>query len=321
MTYPKAMAQLDYTTADVEYLSHWWRSSLGYPPMLGSVLVERLEPDYADLVRAFDDAEAWLVETAEKESAFDGGGLVFSFSGHGRAEDGTLLLRDSTFFSAEDFLEQAVRIHRATCSDRPTRLVLLLDSCYSGGFLVHVLHRILNEPDLGLDCEYLLASSHPDEVSWESPALGHGVSTYCFSLREASIGSEIGVAGRSGIKTWSTYAGPEGCSIATAAAQNPIVYGRSGVETCFQTIEEDWESEGELLQAVKVVRDDLYERFEPFRTRRKSELSEDDINRSAAKQMELVRHVNDEDPSAEERAEALRAFRRAWWVDPRTRGS
>jgi len=320
-TYPKFMAQLDYTTADVEYLSGWWRNDPGYPPMLGTTLVTRLEPDHGELVRAFDEAEAWLVEAARDESNFDGGGLVFSFSGHGRAGDGTLLLRDSTYFSAEDFLEQAIRIHRATGSRHPTRVVLLLDSCCSGAFLVHVVHRILHEPGLGLDCEYILASSHPDEASWESPALGHGLSTYCFSLREAAVGSEIGVAGRNEIRTWSTYAGPHGCSIATAAAQNPIVYRGSGLETCFTTIEESWESEEKLLEALKVVRDDLYERFTPFRRWHKSDLSEGDIDRDVLEQLEMTSRVDDDQPSVEERAEALRAYRRAWWVDPHGRWS
>jgi hypothetical protein len=117
-----------------------WSASAGqdnpiYPPMLETTLIERLEPSYADLVCAFDEAEAWLVDIARNESTFDGGGLVFSFSGHGRVGDGTLLLRDSTFFSADDFPEQAIRIHQATGSDRAARVVLLLDSYYSGAFL------------------------------------------------------------------------------------------------------------------------------------------------------------------------------------------
>jgi hypothetical protein len=211
-SYPKYLAQLDYTTADFQYLSQWWRENPIYPPILETTLIERLEPSYADPVCAFNEAEAWLVDIVRNESTFDGGRLVFSFSGDGRIGNGTLLLRDSTFFSAEDFLEQAIRIHQAAGSDRATRVVLLLDSCYSGAFLTHILHRILNELDLGLDCEYLLASSHPDEVSWESAALGHGVSIYSFSLREASIGSEIGLAGRGEIKTWGVYAGPGGYS-------------------------------------------------------------------------------------------------------------
>jgi hypothetical protein len=143
------------------------------------------------------------------------------------------------------------------------------------------------------------------------------VSTYCFSLREASIGSEIGLAGRGEIKTWGVYAGPGGCSIATAAAQNPIVYQRGTVETCFQTITEIGKSEEDLRQALKVVRDDLYERLAPFRVRRKSDLSDEDIDRDLAEQLELTR--GEDESSVKDRAEALRAFRRAWWIDPHGR--
>src|SRR6266542_5190649 len=79
MTYPKVMAQLDYTTADVEYLSEWWRTDPIYRPMLEATSVERREPSYAELVQGFDDAGAWLAEMAGREPSFDGGGLVFSF--------------------------------------------------------------------------------------------------------------------------------------------------------------------------------------------------------------------------------------------------
>jgi hypothetical protein len=164
----------------------------------------------------------------------------------------------------------------------------------------------------------MLASSHPDEVSWEAASLGHGLSTYCFSLREAEMGSEIGIAGRGGIKTWSAYAGLEGCSVATAAAQNPIVYQGDAVETCFQRIDDGWGSEEELLRSLKAVRDDLYVRFEPFRSRRKSDLSDADIDGDTAKQLALSRRVDEDEVSAQERAEALRAFRRAWWFHPRS---
>jgi hypothetical protein len=283
--------------------------------LVEDILIERQEPTYAQLVEAFDKTGAWLAEKAESDLSFDGGGLVFAFSGHGRLGDGTLVLRDSTYFSADDFLEQASRVHRTTGSVRPIRVVLLLDSCYSGAFLARVAYRIRSEPGLGLDTEYMLASSHPDEVSWEAASLSHGLSTFCFSLREAAIGADIGVAGLGGIKTWSSFAGPNGCSIATGAAQNPIVYQHDNVETCFQRIEDTtWKTQEELLQVLKAVRDDLYDRFELIR-RLKSDLSDRDIEASMAEQLALVREGST-GAWSEDRAEALLAFRRAWWLRP-----
>lgn len=313
-TYPKAMAQLRHTTADVDYLSRWWRDETFYPPLLGETATERRDANYSELVEAFGKARDWLAQMARENPDFDGGGLVFSFSGHGRHGDGTLHLRDSTFFSADDFLAEVSAAHQATGSDCPTRIVLLLDSCYSGAFLVRVLYRVANEPELGLDLEYILASCHPDEVSWESAAVGHGLSTFCFSLRTASIGSDIATAGLSGIKTWSPFTGPEGCSVATAAAQNPIVYSR-GLSTCFSHLEGVWQSEEHLRELLKSARDDLYDRFAPFRTRQKSDLSDQDIDRSIAEELELVNR-GERDTSPEERAETLRAYRRAWWLYP-----
>jgi hypothetical protein len=137
-------------------------------------------------------------------------------------------------------------------------------------------------------------------------------------LREATLGSDIGIAGRGGIKTWSAHAGPEGCSVATAAAQNAIVYQLGNVQTCFQRIRDtSWEAEEELLQLLKAVRDDLYDRFSPFRSRQKSDLSDADIEADMAKQLALGQRVPTDGESAEDRAEALRAFRRAWRLRPK----
>jgi hypothetical protein len=186
---------------------------------------------------------------------------------------------------------------------------------------VHVVHRIATEPELGLDFEFLLASSHPDEVSWESASLGHGLSTYCFSLlRESSIGSGVAIGGRHGIKTWSAYAGPAGCSIATAAAQNPIVFDHGEMDTCFQRIRVEGKSEEQLLGELSAVRDDLRERFAPFRSRIRSDSTDAEIKQDMAEQLE-IRNSPGSKVAAEDRAEALRAFRQAWWIDPAGRWS
>jgi hypothetical protein len=93
------------------------------------------------------------------------------------------------------------------------------------------------------------------------------------------------------------------------------VYQHDKVETCFQRIEDTtWETQEELLQLLKAVRDDLYDRFEPIR-RLKSDLSDRDIEASMAEQLALVREGST-GASSEDRAEALLAFRRAWWLRP-----
>src|SRR5690348_1396411 len=69
-SYPKYLAQLEYTTADVRYLSTWWNENPIYPPMKASTFVETLEPSYADLVTAFEDAGSWLAYISRNESSF-----------------------------------------------------------------------------------------------------------------------------------------------------------------------------------------------------------------------------------------------------------
>lgn len=61
----------------------------------------------------------------------------------------------------------------------------------------------------------------PDEVSWELSALGHGLSTFCFSVQPDRPGAWTARADGVGT-TWAIAKGAAGCCLVSGGAQNPI---------------------------------------------------------------------------------------------------
>jgi len=49
----------------------------------------------------------------------------------------------------------------------------------------------------------------------------------------------------------------------------------------------EWHSEEELRNLLKAIRDDLYERFAPFRTKQKSDLSDEEVEADIEEQLGL----------------------------------
>ncbi|MCP1156997.1 hypothetical protein [Bacillus infantis] len=75
--------------------------------------------------------------------------------------------------------------------DNSLRVSLILDSCYSGKFLVDFLHKAYSEKDSKLSPDYFAAACLHDEKAREVPYLGHGLYTYSFSL--SSMGPYRGI--------------------------------------------------------------------------------------------------------------------------------
>ncbi len=218
--YPKFTARLEYTSADIAFLSSHWRTAAYRAPV--ELHIDRYDCDHAAVVGGLREAQAFL-EQASAEPDFDGGSLLFAYSGHGREGDGTLCLDDDTYFSAKDFIAACLDIQQSAPARGRLRLALLLDSCHSGAFLLRVLEAVLHEHDDKLVPDYLMASSMPDELSLEVPVLGHGLSTFCFSVRPVAPGSMIASGSGVGV-TWGIAAGAEGCALVSGGRQNPIVY-------------------------------------------------------------------------------------------------
>lgn len=218
--YTKVAAQLEYTTADVAFLSSHWRANGDAAPF--ELHVDRYDCDHAAAVGALGEARDFLQQAALKPD-FDGGSILFAYSGHGREGDGTLCLDDDTFLSAQDFIDACLKMRAAAPGRGRLRISLLLDSCHSGAFMLRVLEAVVGEYADDLVPDYLLASSMPDELSLEIPLLGHGLSTFCFSVRPIAPGSMMASAAGQP-RTWGIAAGADGCSLVSGGQQNPVVY-------------------------------------------------------------------------------------------------
>lgn len=122
--------------------------------------------------------------------------------------------------------------------------------------------------------EYMLASCMPDEISYELPALGHGLSTFCWSVRPLNSDSLVATAHNMPGLAWSIAQGPGGCSFVTGGRQNPIQYDDYELTAAFSSVpvfvnEDSAEprSRGDWERELRAHRDALYESFAPLRRR------------------------------------------------------
>lgn len=226
LVYPKAFSQLAYTTNDIDHWADWWSRSHPADPLRTIHRVTH-DADFGAVQTTLDDVREWFAG-ASTDPNFDGGSLVFTYSGHGREEDGALCLNQNTYFTADDFITACLEIKKASSSDRRLKLALILDSCYSGAFLLNVLEKVLHEYDDIFYPDYFYAACMPDEQAWEVSSVEHGLATYSRILQGRAEMEEE--------RLWPYHpaykdrplrdmvVGDSGCSYATAGAQNPVMF-------------------------------------------------------------------------------------------------
>ncbi len=257
--YPKAMAQLENTHADALYYSQFWQEPGGWPGAVRFKNQDLVGAQFADVERGFLESGRWFQAMAMEEplGPFDGGGIHFIFSGHGR-EDGTLVLENETSFSPKDLIDLALEARGSAGCDEQTKLVVYLDSCHSGAFILELVERVELDYGTSLGVFQALASCLPDELSYEIPALGHGLATYCHSLRTQHLFDLMALGGRFSIPTWAVLRGAGGCSLATMGKQNPFVIDRwHGVSVCnrkLRSVNEGWSSGSRAVIERELIR-------------------------------------------------------------------
>jgi len=135
-------------------------------------------PTKKEFIRALNLGMEFL-NNFKDEKPWEGGQVTIFFAGHGSKSRGELELSDS-YLSANELLEVLLLF----CDDtiNRLRLDLILDSCYSGSFLIDLLSNcLLKTPeDFIFLCE-IGASSLPWEESKESDRYKHGYFTYSFA--------------------------------------------------------------------------------------------------------------------------------------------
>ena len=176
----RAYADLEYTTADAHHLAEEWANQtpfLGGSQPVHHFLNDPTIDEFLDgLVNTLDSLETRAGATDWSQLA-----ITLSFCGHGRPEGGALELKDG-ILSPNDLVHHLESLARSRAT-HGLRLGLLLDSCFSGEFLIQTLDA-MTQQDILLPY-YSFASAMPDEEAFEDPELGHGLGTYCFSVKRS----------------------------------------------------------------------------------------------------------------------------------------
>ena len=221
---PRMAADLRYTTADVDFIETHFRNG-DYDSGQQEIRVRLRNPTKGEFDQALDGIEQWL-GSFQQQPDWDGGAVLFCFAGHGREGDGGLVLSDGILAPSE-FIARLTRIAATVSAPGRLRISTLLDSCHSGAFTTELLDACFNQHAEVIVPFHVYASCMEDEFAWEESGLGHGVFTYCFSVREPASGSLVAKA----VQPDNTFGpslaiagGDLGCSFLTAGAQNPVRY-------------------------------------------------------------------------------------------------
>lgn len=235
---PRLAADLRYTTADVDFLEDHFNKH-NYDAGKEEFHQRLRNPTYDEFNQAMVNIYSWLEQFSTCPD-WDGGGLHFCFAGHGRDSDGALVLSDS-IITPDNFINFLTNTARKISLPGRLRVSAVLDSCHSGAFVTKLLDCCLNEYSDLLVPFNLFSSCMEDEFAWEESGLGHGLFTYCFSVKEYSLTSIAAKAVQPNNSFGPSLAiiGREfGCSLLTSGAQNPIAYwnGAGYLEVCKQSI-------------------------------------------------------------------------------------
>lgn len=269
--HPRMAADLRYTTADANFLESHFREP-NYDSGEEEFHRRLRNPTRGQFFQALHDIRDWLGGFRDNAD-WDGGGIQLCFAGHGRQGDGALVLADGVV-TPNEFVGSLA--DTASSVSRPGRLRVsaVLDSCHSGAFTTEVLEACFSRLSNLLVPFHVFASCMEDEFAWEESGLGHGIFSYCFSVREQSPGSLAAEA----IQPDNTFGpslgiarGELGCSLLTAGAQNPVVYwnGTGHLEVCRRDIDLFADGKCMSLQEMRArlrrERDEVVEVIRPMR--------------------------------------------------------
>lgn len=162
-------ALLRHTTSDAETIHHAWKKlHLELPDELHTLLID-------PAVNELESTIATVSKRLQKAYPEDIG-IDLYFAGHGEPLTGNLMLKDGSLSPSRFLNLQEADVSSKRSSRR--RVGVMLDSCYSGAFLLRLAIAALEDFDGWFFFESGLASSLQDEPSYEMEALGHGVFTF-----------------------------------------------------------------------------------------------------------------------------------------------
>ncbi|TCI24045.1 hypothetical protein EVJ30_14590 [Exiguobacterium sp. SH5S13] len=253
----RAFSKLDFTTADVNFFEEYWTRN--WYASGKEKWHKRLDnPTMIEVRNAIFEIGSWFAKYT-KEDDWDGGGITIAFAGHGEDRNGSLVLKDGVI-TYRDLYELLSLVSWSG----NLRYNLLLDSCYSGRFLIDFLYESLEEKSK-LVPSYLAAACMYDETALEESSLGHGLFTYCFSVDRHEMGGYAAKA----IQADNSYGpsldfiqGAYGVSLLTFGMQNAIKFDQYDFEVCGETVplfkDKDYEdviNKDEVMYNLESVRD------------------------------------------------------------------
>jgi len=180
--YSKDTCDLNYTTADCDFFYESLRED-HYDTGIYEKHLRLINPTVKELNDSIDEGIEYL-NCFVKEDTFNGGNIIFIFSGHGSKDTGNLLLKDNSF-SAKDLLKGVLR-KRLKNEDR-LRVDIILDSCFSGAFLIRLIEEVWNNFEKDIFLCNAWSSSSFDEVSYEYPKYKHGLFTYVWKSKQEVV--------------------------------------------------------------------------------------------------------------------------------------
>ena len=233
---PRALAKLAYTTADVDYLEKNWATE-NYDTAPHELHRRLKNPSITEFRREIENIRMWFSQFHESED-WDGGCITFTYAGHGREADGALVLENGDI-EWHNLLDELLTLVPDNNKHR-LRVNILLDSCYSGMFLTEIHYAMRDHYIDKFYPYYSAACSMVDEVAREYKSLGHGLFTYCFSIRSRNPESFIATAIQPDNTlgpSLSLVQGPYGCSFLSQGTQNPIIIESDNVSLCGESID------------------------------------------------------------------------------------
>ena len=295
---PRMAADLRHTKADADYFASHWQEP-NYDSGVFENHARLADPGVAEFMTELGNVALWMAPH-RVHSAWDGGSFQLTFAGHGREGDGALVLHDGVV-SPIAFLDALDRIASQVSSPGRLRVSLLLDSCHSGAFLTQVLASTLTDYSSRLVPWNLAAACMHDEFAYEDSSLGHGIYTYCSSVRSHSLGSQGALAVQANNAMGSSLSlafGVSGCALITAGRQNPVEYynGARHLGVCYRDFSVLSDSDtcmdvSEMRARLTKIRDEysaVVAQLRPGFTGA-VHLSDDDMRRSIREDLEFIR--------------------------------
>ncbi len=266
-------ADLECTTADVDYLE----GALCYHdddrPIRDELHLRLRNPSKDEVRTQIAAIERWL-SRFKNDKDWDGGVIQLCFAGHGREADGALVFSDGDL-TPHAFVDALVDIAKRVSRPGRLRVSVILDSCHSGAFVTTLLDLLFNHHHEWLVPFNLFGSCMHDEFAWEDSSLGHGLFTYCASVRQtipASLTAHAVQPDNSIGPSLAIARGEMGCALLTAGAQNPVSYwnGTGHLEVSRRDINlrvsnDQYLNESEMRDRLVVLRNELRDILRPLR--------------------------------------------------------